>query len=271
MKTVVITGSTKGIGRGLAAEFLKRGCNVVISSRREAAVSETVDALASVYGGDRVAGQGCDVTRHADIESLWRFAADRFPAVDIWINNAGMSIRREHLHRQSPDELKSLMDTNLLGVLYACQVALAGMHHQGHGQIWNMEGFGSGGQTAPGMAGYGASKAALAYLNKALQKELKDTSVQLCSLSPGIVVTDLLKGDYDTTTEEWRKAKKIFNILGDHVETVAPFLAEGVLKTRKSGGKVVWLTSGKAFSRFMGAGFRKRDLFDEQAGSDALK
>lgn len=263
MKTVVVTGSTKGIGRGLAAEFLKRQCNVVVCSRREDAVQETVAALAAEHGSDRVAGQACDVTSPADLQSLWDFAIQRFPAVDVWINNAGMSIQREHLHRQSPQQLKALIDTNLLGILYASQVALAGMHEQGHGQIWNMEGFGSGGQTAPGMAGYGASKAAVTYLNKALVKELKGSPVQVCSLSPGIVVTDLLKGDYDTTTAEWAKAKKIFNILGDKVETVAPFLADGVLKTDKSGGKVVWLTGGKAFSRFLMAGFRKRELFED--------
>ena len=77
------------------------------------------------------------------------------------------------------------------------------------------------------------------------------------------MVTDLLIGDYDTASAEWQKSKKIFNILGDTVETVTPFLADGILKADKSGAKVAWLTGGKAFLRFMTAGFNKRDLFAE--------
>ena len=261
MKTVVVTGSTKGIGRGLAEEFLKRGCNVVVCSRSDDAVGETVAALGAAYGAERVAGRACDVSHIDDLRSLWTLAQDRFGSVDIWINNAGMSILRLPLQEQAPEQLKALVDTNLLGVLYANQVALHGMHAQGQGQIWNMEGFGSGGQTAAGMAAYGATKSGLSYLTKSLQKEVKGTGVQVCTLSPGIVVTDLLKGDYDPASEEWEKAKKIFNILGDRVETVTPFLAEGVLKSTRTGSRVVWLTGGKAFARFLTAAFRKRDLF----------
>ena len=135
------------------------------------------------------------------------------------------------------------------------------MHAQGSGQIWNMEGFGSNGQTQAGMCAYGATKRGVSYVIKALQKEVKGTPVQVCTLSPGIVVTDLLVGDYDTTSEEWEKAKKIFNILGDKVETVTPYLADGILRSNKSGATVAWLTGGKAFRRFMMAGFNKRDLF----------
>ena len=96
---------------------------------------------------------------------------------------------------------------------------------------------------------------------KALQKELGDSGVQVCTLSPGIVVTDLLVGDYDTSSPEWEKSKKIFNILGDKVETVTPWLVDGVLKADKDGARVEWLTGPKIGWRFMTAGFRKRDLF----------
>jgi len=132
---------------------------------------------------------------------------------------------------------------------------------QGSGQIWNMEGFGSNDATQPGMAAYGATKRAVTYLNKALQKEVKGTAVQVNTLSPGIVVTDLLLSDYDLKSEQWKKARKIFNILGDKVETVTPWLVEKILATDGSGAKVAWLTGGKAFRRFLTAGFNKRDLF----------
>ena len=185
----------------------------------------------------------------------------RFGRVDVWINNAGMSIERKPLQEADPADIQAIVETNLTGALLANRIVAAAMLTQGGGQIWNMEGFGSGGQVQPGMTAYGATKRAVNYMIKSLQKDLKDTPVQVCTLSPGIVVTDLLVGDYDTSSEAWTKAKKIFNILGDTVETVTPWLADQVLASNKPNAKVAWLTGGKAFGRFMTAGFNKRDLF----------
>ncbi|WP_261319100.1 SDR family NAD(P)-dependent oxidoreductase [Microbulbifer agarilyticus] len=265
MKTVVITGSTRGIGRGLAENFLASGCRVIISARGQSKVDSVIAELQSQHGKDAVAGIACDITSEADLAKLWDFANSQ-GAVDIWINNAGMSIVRKPLHEQSAQDLRAIVDTNLTGLLLACKVALAGMLKQGHGQIWNMEGFGSTGQTNTGMAAYGATKRALNYLTTSLQKEVKGTDVQVNTLSPGIVVTDLLVGDYDLASPEWQKTRKILNILGDTVETVTPYLVRGVLNAQKSGSRVAWLTGRKAFWRFLTAGFSKRDLF---AGYDA--
>ena len=263
MKTVVITGSTRGIGRGLAENFLARGCKVVVSGRQQAVVDEVVAELVGQHGADKVMGKACEITEVKQLQALWDEAIGYFGRVDIWINNAGISAPRKPLQQTDPAAISRIVEVNLAGVLLANRVALAGMDAQGSGQIWNMEGFGSGGQVQPGMCAYGATKRAVNYINKALQKEVKDTGVQVCTLSPGIVVTDLLVGDYDTSSPEWEKSKKIFNILGDTVQTVTPFLVDGVLKADKSGSKVAWLTTGKAFRLFMGAGFNKRDLFSE--------
>ncbi len=260
MKTVVITGSTRGIGRGLAESFLALGCKVAIAGRNAAAVETAVAALAARYPG-KVVGAAGEIARATDIEALWATAHKAFGRVDVWINNAGMSIRRAPLHEAKTADLEAIIATNLTGVMLANRIVIAHLLKQGGGQVWNMEGFGSGGQTVPGMAAYGATKRALNYLNKALQKELKDQPVQVCTLSPGIVVTDLLVGDYDASSPDWPKAKRIFNILGDTVETVTPWLAQQVLASNKPGAKVAWLTTGKAFGRFMTAGFKKRDLF----------
>ncbi|MFV8784218.1 SDR family NAD(P)-dependent oxidoreductase [Microbulbifer sp. SA54] len=265
MKTVVITGSTRGIGRGLAENFLASGCRVIISARSQQQVDETVQALQAAHGEGAVAGIACDITSEQDLAGLWAFASKLAP-VDIWINNAGMSIVRKPLWEQSADDLRRIVDTNLTGLLLACKVALAGMREQGHGQIWNMEGFGSTGQTNTGMAAYGATKRGLNYLTASLQKEVKGTGVQVNTLSPGIVVTDLLVGDYDFSSAEWQKTRKILNILGDTVETVTPYLVRGILGAQKSGTRVAWLTGRKAFWRFLTAGFNKRDLF---AGYDS--
>jgi len=269
MKTIVITGSTRGIGRGLAENFAKLGCNIVINGRSDAAVRKTVDALAKRFGSHHVSGKAGDITLPADLQGLWDHAASTFGTVDVWINNAGISIKRQPIQEAPFADLERIVDINLKGVMYACKIAASSMLKQGHGQIWNMEGFGSTGAVQPGMAGYGATKRAVHYLNKALLRDLKNTPVQVCALSPGIVVTDLLVSDYEPASEEWGRAKKIFNILGDHVDTVTPWLAKQVLATHATGKRVAWLTGGKAFARFATAGFRKRDLFSELETADA--
>lgn len=267
MKTAVVTGGTRGIGNGLATEFLRSDCNVVITGRSQAAVNQACEKLHGISGSDRIAGFAAELGDFDSLQAVWNGAAARFGEVDIWVNNAGMSLERKPLHEQTADGLKHIVDTNLTGLMYANKIATSGMLSQGHGHIWNMEGFGSDGRVQIGMVPYGATKRAVNYLNKALAKEAADTCVNVGTLSPGIVVTDLLTGDYDIPSEEWDKAKKIFNILGDHVETVTPYLVKGMLESKKNGDKVAWLTNGKAMKRFMGAGFNKRDLFSNIAES----
>ena len=260
-RRIVITGSTRGIGHGLAREFLKRRCRVAISGRSADQVEAVVAELGQYYGESRVCGTACDITDPAQLQALWDGAAGAFGGVDMWINNAGISIERRPLWEQRDDDLAAVVNTNLIGALLASKTAVSNMVRQGHGQLWNTEGFGSDGATQPGMAAYGATKRAVRYLQRALRKDTAGTVVQICTVSPGIVVTDLLTGDYDLTSEEFERAKRIFNILADDVHTVTPWLADHMLAADKSGARVVWLTRRKAFRRFMAAPFRRRDLF----------
>ena len=262
MKTIVITGSTRGIGRGLAQEFLARGCQVMVSGRSPDTVAATVEDLGSRNDAERVAGLACDITDPDQLDALWTAAVAAFGTVDVWINNAGVSARRAKLWDQPLEDIRMVLDTNLYGAILGVRTAIKGMLAQGSGQVWLVEGFGSGNEAQDGMAAYGASKRAIRYLRKALLAETKDTPVQICTLSPGIVATDLLVSDYDKTSPEWAKAKKIFNILGDKVETVTPWLADNVLAADETGAKVVWLTKRKAAGRFMSASFNKRDVVD---------
>ncbi len=264
MKTVVITGGTRGIGRGLADSFLARGCNVVITGRSQPSVDDAVHELGTTHTPERIAGTTCEVTSPEDLAALWRFGIDTFGSIDIWINNAGMSIKRAPIWEQEPEDLRRIVDVNLYGAMVASRAALTGFLEQGHGQLWNVEGFGSDGQVQPGIAAYGATKRGVNYMIKGLVKETKDTPIQVCALSPGIVVTDLLVDDYEPGSPEWERSKKFFNILGDKVETVTPWLADNILATDKTGAKVNWLTRRKAMWRFMSAGFNKRDLFSDQ-------
>ncbi|MFC6342053.1 SDR family NAD(P)-dependent oxidoreductase [Nocardioides hankookensis] len=268
-RVVVVTGGNRGIGLGLARELMARGCKVVVCGRSETSVRTALDTLGDGATG-QVTGVAADVTSRASVQALWDHAVATFGHVDIWINNAGISAPRRPLPEVAEDTVESVVATNLFGATNGCVVAMAGLQAQpAGGWIWNMEGFGSTGQVQPGMATYGASKRAVTYLTESLVKETKGTNVKVGFLSPGIVATDLLMDDYAGQPEAFEKAQKIFNILGDRVETVTPWLADHLLAAKKSGTRVAWLTTPKAMGRFMKAGFRKRDIFSTASAPGA--
>ena len=137
------------------------------------------------------------------------------------------------------------------------------MLKQGSGQIFNMEGFGSDGRKRLGATSYGTTKYGLRYFTQAVALEAKNSPVKVGTISPGMVVTDLLIGNYDKTSPEWKNAKRIFNILADKVETVCPFLVEKMIANQKNNAAIEWLTTPKIAWRFMTASFIKRDVFGE--------
>ena len=265
-KTIVVTGSTRGIGYGLAVSFAKRGATVVINGRSRSAVDLAVAQLYSDVPEmtGKAIGLAADITNYGEVQELWRVAKDRLGVIDIWINNAGVINNREPTWDLSPENIAQTININMVGMMYCAKVAIKGMLEQGAGHLYNFEGFGSDGrQWQPGMTPYGSTKAAVRYFTRALIKETKGSPVKVGTISPGIVVTDLLKKPYDGRPEEWKKAKKIFNILGDKVETVTPWIADQVLNDQKSGTKISWLHTPRVMKRFLSASFSKRDLFQE--------
>ncbi|NLG98672.1 MAG: SDR family oxidoreductase [Chloroflexi bacterium] len=143
MKTIVITGSTRGIGYGLADAFLMHGERVVISGRKQETVDQALRQLSQKHGPERAAGFACDVTDYAQVQALWDSAAARFGTIDIWINNAGQSNILTPFWELDPAQMRDVVQTNILGMMYGSKVALRGMLQQGFGSLYNMEGFGS--------------------------------------------------------------------------------------------------------------------------------
>jgi NAD(P)-dependent dehydrogenase (short-subunit alcohol dehydrogenase family) len=264
-QTIVITGSTRGIGKGMAGELLKRGHNVVVSGRTAAAVQQAVADLEPLASGTaRVHGVPCDVAQCDALQTLWDEATSKFGRVDIWINNAGISPARQRAGEMRGEDIRNVQQINLQGMMQGTRIALVGMHAQGGGTIYNMEGYGSNGMMNPGMGLYGASKFALTYFNKSLLAETRDSAVKICYLSPGIVLTDLLKRDMGSNdARDIARTRRIYNILADRVETVTPWLVDNILKPQKAGARVAWLTGAKAGKRFFLSLFRKRQLLTD--------
>ncbi len=263
-RAVVITGGTRGLGRGYAREFLRRGHHVAICGRQQAAVDAAIAELAKdAAHGARVAGVACDTTRRAEVQALWDVAASEFGRVDIWLNNAGFARTGVDFLGTRPDEIEAMVHTNVIGTMTACDVAMAGMQRQGGGRIYLTLGGGAKGRFVRGMTVYSTTKRALHYFAKALVKEASATApgVLIGTISPGINITEgMLREIAAMPAAERSKLLKPLNFLGEHVETTTPWIVERILTDARQGSDITWLTTGRMLRRGFGMMFKKRDI-----------
>ena len=237
MKTIVITGSTRGIGFALAREFLKAGCNLVLSGRSDESVRNSIAKLEAEYPKHQIAGFACDVTQYDNLKALWLLSKSRFGEIDILINNAGISNEQANCWETPVDEIRAVVETNILGELFGTKVALEGFLDQGFGAVYNVEGLGANGKTnnVKGLSIYGMSKAGLHYYNQCLFKELDHPRIIAGALQPGMVLTDLVTGQYDKKPEEWEKVKGILGIIASPIDEVAVWMTRKILANHKNG------------------------------------
>jgi NAD(P)-dependent dehydrogenase (short-subunit alcohol dehydrogenase family) len=269
MCVYIVTGSTRGIGFGLARELLTRGQKVVVNGRAAEKVAAAVAALkehaSRLLGGfaDNVAGCEGDVASKPDMKRLFDFGVATFGKVDCWICNAAVS-PGEDLTDISPEAIAETLATNVAGTLHGCQVAMAGMKAQAEGgRIYFVEGLGSDGRhMSSSSAVYGCSKYCNAYLAAAFEADLaaqKITKVRIGRLQPGMVITDLLLARYKRDPAGRAQFKKICNILAEPESTVTPWLADGLIRQKLL---LRYLTAGSVVGRFLSAPFKQRDLFE---------
>jgi NAD(P)-dependent dehydrogenase (short-subunit alcohol dehydrogenase family) len=265
MKVIVITGSTKGLGFALADGFLGLGCSAAVCGRTEASAAGALEQLAKRHGNERVAAFQCDVRDRNQVVRLWNRAKSRFGRVDIWVNNAGLSNPQAKIWQIPDAQIAAVVDTNPMGVIHGSQVAVSGMLGEGHGAVYNVEGMGSDGRMHEGLVPYGMTKYGVSYFTRGLAKELKGSPLIVGSIRPGMLATEMITAQFEGRPEEWKRAKRIFNIIANRPETVAPWLARRMLDNRRSGACISYISSWKLMWRFLTAPLGHRDLFPEDA------
>jgi len=267
MKTVVITGSARGLGFEMAKLFKENNLNVVISDLYEESLKKAKEELDKIKSNSKVEYTICNVTSSNDITNLIEFTKGKFGTIDIWINNAGVNQPEKAIWELTEEEIDLVLDVDLKGTIMGSKLVMEEMSQNKKGAIYNIEGYGSNDAKMLGLSIYGTSKRAITYFTEALAKESeeKDTGVIVGKLSPGIMITDFIKtalGNKEKINLS-EKTKKVYNILGDYPDVVAKFLVDGMLKNKKNNAKIEWLTNGKAAWRFMTSGINKRDFFKE--------
>lgn len=226
-KVVVITGSTRGIGRAMAEACAGAGATVVVSSRTTDAVDETVAALRN--RGARVSGIPCDVADSAALEALLAHAVAMHGAVDVWVNNAGISLGlRTHVDT-TPDEIRSIVDINLVGTMMASKMIVPYFIQRGGGVLINVSGRGGKGDAAAYTAAYAATKAGVMVFTRSLAAEHRSDPVSILVFMPGMVDTDFYGADMPVTPglePVVDNIRTVLDAIGTPIEAVGPALVE---------------------------------------------
>jgi 3-oxoacyl-[acyl-carrier protein] reductase len=183
-KTVIVTGSARGIGRAIAERFSRAGANVVISDLDEAAVTQVASDMPN-----EAVGIKANVTDAADVDNLIRQAQEKFGQIDVVVNNAGVT-RDTLMIRMDEKDWDMVLDINLKGAFLVTKSAAKVMMKQRFGRIVNISSvvglFGNAGQT-----NYSASKAGLIGLTKSAAKELGARGVTVNAVAPGFIETEM--------------------------------------------------------------------------------
>ncbi len=187
-RVVVVTGSTRGIGRAIAEACAREGAAVVVSSRHEAAVRQATEALSRA--GLRASGLAADVSAPQDLERLLQHAVDTWGRVDVWVNNAGLAQGMQPVAAMDPAEIARIVAVNLTGTLLACRLVIPYFVERGSGTLLNLSGKGADGRASPYTAVYAATKAAVTSLTRSLAAENRAHPISIHAVIPGMVATD---------------------------------------------------------------------------------
>jgi NAD(P)-dependent dehydrogenase (short-subunit alcohol dehydrogenase family) len=197
--TAVITGATSGIGRETALQFARGGVSVVVAGRREERLRQLVSEIEST--GGQALGVVTDVAEQAQVDHLIESAIEGFGRIDTLVNNAGVAFAGR-FDQMTLEDFRRVMDVNFWGAVYASKAVVPRMREQrGGGVIINVSSiFGKRG--VPFQTAYCASKFALAGFSEALRAEVMSDGIDVSTIFPGAVETEIFESAANQTGME---------------------------------------------------------------------
>src|SRR3954451_12333425 len=189
-RVAVVTGGTRGIGRGIAEAFLAQGAAVVVSGKSADKGQQAVDEMG---GGDRVSFVACDVRDQRQIDHLVDETAKLYGSVDILVNNAGGTDGWALVHELSDDAWQNALNWNINAVFWASRRALGYMLDRGWGRIINISSVEGKQANKPAVSHYITNKHGINGLTKAIAHEYGTRGITCNAICPGAVETDMMK------------------------------------------------------------------------------
>jgi len=200
MKTALVTGGSRGIGRAIALELAAAGHRVVVSYRQDEASAEETVAQIRAAGGEATA-IGADVTNAAQVRALGERISSEFGGADVLVNNAGV-IKDALFPFMKEEDWDFVLDTDLKGAFRITKAVVRGMLHKGWGRIVNVVSV-SGISGHVGQTNYSAAKGGLIAFTKALALELATRQITVNAVAPGLVSTEIIAHLKEDAREEF--------------------------------------------------------------------
>jgi 3-oxoacyl-[acyl-carrier protein] reductase len=197
-RVAVVTGGSRGIGRGIAELLAHRGADVAVAYRTREAEASEVGCVVQRTGHRSFVGR-CDVADRQQVEQFFADVARDLGTVDVLVNNAGVTADA-HVIMLDPGRWDQVLATNLDGAYNCIRAAVRGMLQGRRGRIINITSP-SAAMPLAGQANYAASKAGLVGLTRALSRDLARRGVLVNAVSPGLVDTDMLASMPEATRQ----------------------------------------------------------------------
>ncbi len=223
-KNVLITGASSGIGLATARAFAAQGARLLLAARRQ----DRLDAeRPSLNGAASVHTLQLDVSNADAVERAVTSLPKEWQAIDILINNAGLSRGLDKLYEGKRQDWEEMIDTNVKGLLYVTRAVVPGMVERGSGHIVNL-GSTAGRMTYPNGAVYCATKAAERSITEGLREDLLGTPLRVTTIDPGMVETEFSEVRF--RGDKARAAKVYENITPLRPEDVADAILYAVTR-----------------------------------------
>lgn len=197
-KIAIVTGASRGIGRGIAMALAARGAVVVAAARGGNAAGTVAEIVAA---GGKAEAATVDVTDSESVSALMAATVERHGRIDILVNNAGVA-RDQLVLRMKRDDWDSVIAANLTGAFVCAQAAVKTMIRQRGGRIISISSV-VGQMGNAGQVNYAASKAGLIGLTKALAKEVASRGITVNAVTPGLIETDMTRALTDKGQDDW--------------------------------------------------------------------
>jgi 3-oxoacyl-[acyl-carrier protein] reductase len=200
MRTALVTGGSRGIGRAIALELAAAGHRIVVAYRQDASRADaTVEELRS-KGAEAVA-IAADVTKTAEVRALGDRVSADFGGADVLVNNAGV-IKDALFPFMKEEDWDFVLDTDLTGAFRVTKAVVRGMLHKSWGRIINVVSV-SGISGHAGQTNYSAAKGGLIAFTKALALELATRGITVNAVAPGLVATEIIAHLKEDAREEF--------------------------------------------------------------------